>query len=47
MTAWDDSDLGKIGAAKELDLGSERPDGTLRDPVAMWVVRTGDHLYVR
>lgn len=47
MTAWNDSDLGKIGAAEELDLESERTDGTLRAPVTMWVVRVGDHLYVR
>ncbi|MEU9449045.1 DUF2255 family protein [Streptomyces sp. NPDC048277] len=42
-----DTDLAKVGAAEELDLESERADGTLRDPVTMWVVRAGDHLYVR
>ena len=47
MTIWNDSDLRKIGAAEELDLKSERADGTLRDPVTMWVVRVGDHVYVR
>lgn len=47
MTAWNDSDLRKVGAAEELDLASERTDGTLRAPVTMWVVRAGDHLYVR
>ncbi|MFC8230349.1 DUF2255 family protein [Streptomyces sp. NPDC057287] len=47
MTTWNDSDLTSIGAAEELDLESERGDGTLRAPVTMWVVRAGDRLYVR
>lgn len=47
MTDWNDTDLEKIGAAEELDLRSEREDGTLRDPVTMWVVRVGDDVYVR
>ncbi|MGD6751991.1 DUF2255 family protein [Streptomyces sp. BH105] len=47
MADWNGSDLQKIATAEELDLASERADGTLRDPVTMWVVRSGDHLYVR
>ncbi|MEU9185771.1 DUF2255 family protein [Streptomyces sp. NPDC048484] len=47
MTTWNGSDLDKIGAAEELDLQSERDDGTLRAPVTMWAVRAGDHVYVR
>ncbi|MFE7396250.1 DUF2255 family protein [Streptomyces sp. NPDC057557] len=47
MTQWHSAELEKIGAAEELDLESERSDGMLRDPVTMWVVRAGDHLYVR
>ncbi|MEU9211299.1 DUF2255 family protein [Streptomyces sp. NPDC048415] len=47
MTHWSDPDLAKVSAAEELDLESERADGTLRDRVTMWVVRAGDHLYVR
>ncbi|MEW1861630.1 DUF2255 family protein [Streptomyces sp. NBC_00669] len=47
MTHWNDADLEKIGTAGELDLRSERADGTLRAPVTMWVVRVGDRLYVR
>jgi hypothetical protein len=47
MATWNDSDLRQIGAAEELDLESERSDGALRAPVTMWVVRAGDHLYVR
>ncbi|MEW1779945.1 DUF2255 family protein [Streptomyces sp. NPDC086777] len=47
MTTWNGSDLASIGAAEELDLESERGDGSLRAPVTMWVVRAGDRLYVR
>jgi hypothetical protein len=36
-----------MAAAQELDLASVRPDGTLRRPVTMWVVRVGDDVYVR
>ena len=47
MTAWRDDELEKIGAADELQLASTRPDGSLRKPVTIWVVRLGDDLYVR
>lgn len=48
MTAgWTADELDKIGAADELKLASTRPDGTLRKPVTIWVVRVGDDLYVR
>ncbi|MFG2934944.1 DUF2255 family protein [Streptomyces sp. NPDC048282] len=47
MTHWNDADLAEAGTAEELDLESERADGTLRAPVTMWVVRAGGHLYVR
>ena len=40
-------ELSKIGAADELELASARRDGTLRNPVTIWVVRHGDDLYVR
>jgi hypothetical protein len=47
MTTWTDEELSRIGEAEELNLASTRPDGTLRPYVTMWVVRTGDELYVR
>jgi len=47
MTAWTTDELTKIGSAEELQLASLRPDGTLRKPVTIWVVRDGDNLYVR
>ena len=47
MTAWRRDELTKIGAAGELEIASRRRDGTLRNPVTIWVVRVGDDLYVR
>ena len=47
MPAWTSDELDTIGTVEELNLASVRPDGTLRRPVTMWVVRHGDDLYVR
>ena len=47
MTTWTSDELNKIGAAEELEIASLRRDGTLRNPVTIWVVRDGDDLYVR
>ena len=47
MTAWTGDELTKIGAAEELRIASLRRDGTLRNPVTIWVVRHADDLYVR
>jgi hypothetical protein len=47
MPGWNPAELAKIGQAEELELASQRRDGSLRNPVTMWVVRDGDELYVR
>lgn len=47
MTIWTSDELNKIGAAEELRIAALRSDGTLRNPVTIWVVRVGDDLYVR
>jgi hypothetical protein len=47
MAGWTDDELAAIGGTDELRLASRRKDGSLRDPVIMWVVRDGDDLYVR
>jgi len=44
---WTSDELTKIGTAEELQIASLRRDGTLRNPVTIWVVRVGDDLYVR
>jgi hypothetical protein len=47
MTTWTSDELNKIGNAEELQIASLRRDGTLRNPVTIWVVRVGDDLYAR
>ena len=47
MTTWTSDELNKIGTAEELEVASLRRDGTLSNPVTIWVVRHGDDLYVR
>jgi hypothetical protein len=47
MSTWTSEELEKIAAADELRLVSIRRDGTPRRPVTIWVVRSGDDLYVR
>jgi hypothetical protein len=47
MTTWTSDELNKIGAAEELQIASLRKDGTLRNPVTIWMVRVGDDIYVR
>jgi hypothetical protein len=47
MPAWTSEELNRIGTTEELRIASLRRDGTLRNPVTIWVVRLGDDLYVR
>jgi len=47
MNTWTRDELSKLAGAEELQIASLRPDGTLRKPVTIWVVRNGDNLYVR
>jgi hypothetical protein len=47
MTTWTSDELDKIGTAEELEIAPLRRDGTLSNPVTIWVVRHGDDLYVR
>ena len=47
MTAWLADELAGIGGSDEIEVSSRRPDGSLRPYVTIWVVRSGDDLYVR
>ena len=47
MAAWTADELARIGKADELQIASRRRDGSLRPCVTIWVVRSGDDLYVR
>ena len=47
MTTWSIDDLDRIADSTELRIASRRGDGTLRAALTVWVVRSGDELYVR
>jgi hypothetical protein len=47
VNTWTSDELNKIGNAEELQIASLRCDGTLRNPVTIWVVRVDDNLYIR
>ena len=47
MTTWTNDELVAIGDADELRIAALQPDGTLRNPVTIWVVRQDNELYVR
>lgn len=48
MTAgWTQEELTAVGESEELEVAPTRADGSLRRPATIWVVRVGDHLYVR
>ena len=47
MTLWTSEQLDTIGNAEEVQIASVRRDGTLRKPVTVWAVRSGDDIYLR
>jgi hypothetical protein len=47
MATWMNDELAKIGKTEELQIAARRSDGTLRNPVTIWVVRLGNDIYVR
>ncbi len=47
MIKWTSDELTKISSAEELQIAALRSDGTLRNPVTIWVVCLGNDLYVR
>lgn len=47
MANWTPDELDRIGSAEELRIASLRLDGSLRPYVTIWVVRSGDAIFVR
>lgn len=45
--SWTADELTRVGDAEELQVTSTRTDGTLRPYVTIWVVRSGDEIYIR
>jgi hypothetical protein len=47
MSGWTEEELEKIKDATELEISTERTDGSLRKPVIIWVVQTGGDVFIR
>jgi len=47
MSTWTPAELDEIDTDHELRIAARRPDGTLRSPVTIWMVRVGDDVFVR
>ena len=47
MTAWNSDEIRRLERSDELQIAPRRQDGSLREPVTIWVVRHGDDAYVR
>ena len=47
MAAWTGDELTRIGNSEEVGVAATRGDGSPRNRVTIWLVRTGDDLYVR
>ena len=47
MGTWTPDELRRIGAASELRVASQRPDGTLRPYATIWHSPLGEALYIR
>ena len=47
MSDWTAADLDRIGWAGELEITTQRADGSLRPYVPVWVVCVGNKLFVR
>jgi hypothetical protein len=47
MTVWNSHDFASLGEADEVQISAVRRDGSLRNPVTIWVVPHGGELYVR
>ena len=46
-TAWSREELERIATADELEIAAKPPDGTMLRWVPIWVVESGDQVYVR
>ena len=47
MSTWSSDDLARLGSADEIQIAPEKDDGTLRSPTTIWIVRSGEEMYVR
>ena len=46
-SAWTSDELDRLSRSTEIQLASQRPDGSLRPFATIWVVKVDDNLFVR
>jgi hypothetical protein len=46
-SAWTSDEVNRLGRTTEIQLASQRPDGSLRPFATIWVVKVDDNLFVR
>jgi hypothetical protein len=47
MPDWTTQALHTLTSSEEVQLATRRPDGTLRDPRVIWVVTSGERVFIR
>jgi hypothetical protein len=47
MSAWSADELDTISGTEEVEIQPTRRDGTLRNPVIVWIAQLGSDLYIR
>jgi hypothetical protein len=47
VTQWNSADARAVAKPEEVQLATRRQDGTLRKPRTIWIVRDGDHVFIR
>jgi hypothetical protein len=47
MAAWSSDELTRLGGAEEVEIQVRSGEGEWRAPVTVWLVRSGDGLYIR
>lgn len=47
MSSWTAGQAAAIAAPQEVRVVTRRPDGTLRRPTTIWIVRDGERVFVR
>ncbi|MFS0702566.1 DUF2255 family protein [Cellulomonas sp. 179-A 4D5 NHS] len=47
MSTWTAQTARALADPQEIQISTRRPDGTLRRPTTIWIVRDGDRVFVR
>jgi hypothetical protein len=47
VKTWNSTDAHTVTSPQEVRIATARPDGSLREPKIIWIVRDGDRVFVR